>query len=354
MSHLIRPPAMRWRLSATVAATLAMALVASPGFAADEPSADASVRWSVVPSGATGPDGRTSIEHVLDPGASVDDFIAVRNVSSTGVTFALTPADGFFTRAGRFDILPHDQPSMAAGTWIKMPDSVTVPAGQTVVVPFTIEVPAQVEPGDHAAGITASILSVHTAEDGTAVGVESRVGVKVLTRVTGDITPSADVRQLVAAYSTSWNPFRPGRMTVKFDVLNDGNTRLLARGIVQVGGGSVIYPAPGAIEQELLPGDARSLTATVEDVWPTFLAPTTVTLDAEELTIDGDGGRFRPVTVQVMVWAMPWPQLLLLLGVALVVGAIVWGRIRSRRRMRSLLEDARAAGRREAAEERND
>ena len=312
------------------------------------------VRWSVTPADEAGPDGRTAVEHTLDPGESVEDRIAVRNLSAEDVTFRLTAADGFFTRNGRFDILASGEESVAAGTWITIAGTVAVPAGDTVVVPFTVRPPGQAEPGDHAAGITASVLSVQSSEGGAAVGVESRFGVRVLTRVAGEITPSASVASLTGRYATSWNPFQPGELTVTFDVVNDGNTRLLAAGVVDAAGRSASFPAAGENRQELLPGDTRALTVVVDDVWPSFLLPVTVTLGAEVLTIDGSAPEFVPVTAQVGVWAVPVPQLVLLLGIALVAGSLVWGRVRSRRRLRAMIEEARDAGRREGAEARTE
>ena len=93
----------------------------------------------------------------------------------------------------------------------------TVPAGAMVVVPFSITVPELAEPGDHAAGITASVLSVQSSEDGTSVGVESRVGFRVTTRVTGELAPKAAIEALTGDYALSWNPFRPGEMAVTFE-----------------------------------------------------------------------------------------------------------------------------------------
>jgi hypothetical protein len=328
---------------------VALAVVApSAALAAGDDTAEPTVRWSVVPSSATGADGRTAIEHRLDPGESVEDHVALHNVSAEDVTFGLTAADGFFTRAGRFDILASGEESVAAGTWIDVADSVLVPAGQTVVVPFTVSVPEGAEPGDHAAGLTASVVSIQSADDGTAVGIESRVGVRVLTRVTGEIAPAVSIHALSGLYATSWNPFRPGEMTVDFTVVNDGNTRLVARGDVATAGQSVVFPAAAEIEQELLPGDERRITADVDDVWPLFLLPTTVTVSAEVLAIDGSKTQFVPVTAEVVVWAVPWPQLLLLLGVALVIGSVVWGRFRARRRLDAMLSEAREEGRRDA------
>ncbi|HEX5858188.1 MAG TPA: hypothetical protein VFY91_08775 [Microbacterium sp.] len=328
---------------ATLGATMATPAVADE---VDEPPA---IRWSVTPADETGPDGRTAVENELDPSETVDDHFAVRNVSDAEVTFQLTAADGFYTRTGRFDILPADQESVDAGTWISLPETVTVPAGAMVVVPFSITVPELAEPGDHAAGITASVLSVQSSEDGTSVGVESRVGFRVTTRVTGELAPKAEVQALTGDYTLSWNPFRPGEMTVTFDVANQGNAILLAEGSVNAGGQTVTFPAVGENPQELLPGDTRTITATVEDVWPLFLVTTGVTLTPTVQTMDGATTAMTPVTAEVVVWAVPWPQLIVLLGIALVILSIAWGRIRSRRKVAALVAEAKEQGRREAA-----
>lgn len=334
-------------LRALVGAVLGLALAggATPALADDDAP---EIRWSVTPADEAGPDGRTFVENTLDPGETVDDHFAVRNVSDQNVEFALLAADGFYTSAGRFDILPADEESVDAGTWITLPETVTVGAGETVVVPFSLTVPENAEPGDHAAGITASIMSVQQSEDGTAVGVESRVGFRVTTRVTGELAPEAAVQAVAADYQLSWNPLRPGEMLVSFEVENRGNTILLAAGTVSAGGQSAPFPAEGANPQELLPGDAHRFEVTVDGVWPLFLVPTSVVVVPTVVTMGGESSTIEPVTAEIAVWAMPWPQLIILLGLVLVVWAIVWGRIRSRRRLHAMLADAKEAGRREA------
>jgi hypothetical protein len=52
------------------------------------------------------------------------------------------------------------------------------------------------------------------------------------------------------------------------------------------------------------------------------------------------------VTADTIVWAVPWPQLLLLTGIALLILALVWGRRRSKKRLQVMLEQAREEGRR--------
>src|SRR5699024_8750036 len=127
--------------------------------------------------------------------------------------------------------------SVDAGTWIDVQPEVTVPAGETVVVPYRLTVPENAEPGDHAAGIAASVTSVQSSADGgAAVGVQSRVGFQVMTRVTGQLAPAASLSGVSTVYHTEWNPLSAGTATVSFEVTNTGNTRIVAEGEVGLGG----------------------------------------------------------------------------------------------------------------------
>ncbi|HMR48433.1 MAG TPA: DUF916 domain-containing protein [Arachnia sp.] len=335
-------------LAAMIALSAALFAPALSAFADDEE--ESPIRWTVSPANPEGSDDRLAVEHTLDPGEQVQDYFAVGNLSDKEITFSLNAADGFFNRNGRFDMLTSEKESVDSGTWISLPESVTIPAGEVAVVPFTVTVPEQAEPGDHAAGITASVLDVQSAEDGTSLGVESRVGFRVLTRVTGEITPLASVTVTEASYALSWNPLRPGSATVSFEVINDGNTRLIARGTTSAGGEEAIFPADGEIRQELLPGDERPLVSTVKGVWPLFRVPITISLTPEAVTMDGTVTTLDPVVVEVAVWAIPWPHLIVLLGVALIGVAVLGGRRRSRRRLDAMLAAAREEGRRSAGE----
>lgn len=351
MTH--RAPLVRRRLALRGAVALIAGLAIPLGLAAGAAAADdtdSAVTWSVQPADENGPDGRPWIEQTLDPGESAGEHLAVRNFSDHEVTFRLTAADGFFNENGRFNILPSGQESTAAGTWISVPDSVTVPAGETAVVTLTTTVPDDAEPGDHAAGVAASILSSGTDDGGASVGVESRVGFRVMTRVTGELAPSAVVENITTAYRTAWNPFSPGSLTVEFDVANTGNTRLRVSGVVTAAGGHAAFP-PADEPQELLSGDTRHFTVEVDDVWPQFVVPVAIDIEPEAVVVSGDAPQLAPLRADAVAWAIPWPQLLVLGGVALIVWAILWGRVRSRRRVSALIEEARTQAREEARAE---
>lgn len=335
--------------TALTALTLVAGLVAGLVTVTAAPAAaeeGAPVSWSVSPADASGPDGRVAVEHAIDPGGDVQDAFAVRNLGTEEVTFRLAAADGFYNRNGRFDMLPSDQPSVAAGTWIGVPETVTVPPSGMVVVPFTITVPGNAEPGDHAAGIAASVLSVKQG-DGAGVGVESRVGFRVMTRVTGELAPAYAVTNVAADYRTSWNPIHPGTVDVSFDVVNEGNTRLEVAGVLEIAGRSIAFPGATEHPQEVLPGETRSFSLVVDRVWPVFAVPGEIVLAPSVTTASGEETSVASSSTAVLVWAVPWPQLLLLLGITLIVMALVWRRGRSRRRLDTLLEEAREEGRRD-------
>ncbi len=343
-------PSPRARAGASVATAVLFGwLLVAPSAmtAAAAADTDAATTWSVQPADAAGPDGRPWIEQTLDPGQSVVEHLAVHNFSDHEVTFGLSAADGIFNKNGRFNILPPDQPSTAAGTWIDLTDSVAVPAGGTVVVPFTITVPTNAEPGDHAAGVAASIVSASTGKDGDSVGIESRVGFRVMTRVTGTLSPGATVENLTTSYGTSWNPFAPGDLTVDFDVVNTGNTRLRVTGSATAGGHAVTFP-PKDEPQELLVGDTRHFSVVVPDVWPTVVAPVSVTVDPKVVVVDGAAPELASISARTTAVVMPWPQVIVLVGIALIVVAVLAQRRQARRRLHALLEEARDEARRGA------
>ena len=342
-----RRPRAAWRLPVAVAvgvllaAALSIAPAVGPLAAAREAApASAGVRWSVVPSDGRGPDGRSAVEVGVRPGQTVEDHIAVRNASDAAVTFRLAPADGFTSASGRFDVRAEGESSVDAGSWISLPARVTVPAGATVVVPFSIAAPSGAAPGDHSAGITASVLSTARVDGGASVGVDTRVGVRVLARVAGQLSPAASLHGGGGSYAVAWNPLRPGSAIVSFDVVNDGNTRLLASGTVSAAGQDTPFPAAGEPVIDLLPGDRRTVRVVVDDLWPSILVPVDVILRPRGITIDGQTPIAAASSLQTSLWAMPISQLIVLTGAALLIFAALWGRQRSPRRTDRLVADA--------------
>lgn len=323
------------RMLAALAAALPAVLVAlsiapSAGAVAGavvEPSTPA-LTWAVQPASRQGPDGRQRIEVTLDPGQVMTEHLAVRNFSSGTVVFSLKAADGYLTDNGRFTMLPSHRASVDGGTWITVQEKITVGANETTVVPFTITVPRDAAPGDHPAGIAATVTST-----GGTVAVESRVGFRVMMRATGTMTAAVGVTGLTATYRHSWNPFSAGTMRVRYTTTNDGNVAATGTGRVTVAElfGLAKHDTRADVE-EMLPGGSRQVDIRVGGVWA--LGPLRVSVHMTPSVPDGDraSAEIQPTSAIATVWTLPWPQLAL----AAVLGALVLAyRMVNRRRRRS-------------------
>lgn len=340
-----------WRCWRRLAAALLLAAPTAlllPASTALADAAPGNITWAVTPADAEGADGRTIIEHTLTPGAQLEEHLAIRNLSAQAVTFRLSAADGFFTRAGRFDMLPSDRPSSGAGTWISMVETIDVAAGAIAVVPFRIAIPDDAEPGDHTAGVAASVFNVQNTAEGTAVGVESRVGFRVALRIAGALTPSAELTAASIGYEQAWNPFRPGGAVAILTLRNTGNTRLLLDGVLRLGSRTVVFPDLQERRQELLPGEERQIELRIDGVWPLIAVPAKLEITPTSFAMDGSTTAIHPLAAGLTLWAVPSPQLALLLLLSSFVGLVAVLRRRSRRRLAVLLDRARAEGRAEA------
>ncbi|BEL08462.1 hypothetical protein Q0Z83_066530 [Actinoplanes sichuanensis] len=311
-------------------------------------SATDALTWSVAPSGPKGPNGRTALDYKLDPGATLTDHVAVTNHSRQPLTLRLYATDAVTTPGGGFGLLAATAQPTGAGAWITPArTTVTLPASSRTVVPFTLTVPGNATPGDHAAGIVASLTEDTT---GRRVTVDHRVGTRVHLRVTGPLRPELTVTDMHVTAVTSWNPFRLPRLTATLTVANTGNVRLSAQPSARISGpfGLGTRDATGATVPQILPGGSVRTTVRLTDVPPLMRAKLTVTV----IPAAADGRPIDPAplpaTVDESRWLIPWPQLALLALVAALVTAGLLIRRRARRRFQKAITAAEARGRRQS------
>ncbi|QGQ18230.1 hypothetical protein GC089_01770 [Cellulomonas sp. JZ18] len=304
----------------------------------------ATTTWSLVPASAEGPDGRVSLRHELDPGAQVTEHLALTNHTDAPQTFALAAGDGVVTPAGDFDLPPTGTAPRAAGAWLDVPATVEVGPGATVVVPVTLTVPADARPGDHPAGVVASLATPVGADDARVV-LDSRVGVRLHLRVTGDIAAALAVTDVATRYVPSWNPFAPGAVEVSYVLQNTGDVRLGADATVAVDpwlGASA--STAGDPVREVLPGGSVARSVVVPGVWPVLRAG--VDVSAEPAVVGEDVVPVAPsaAAASASVWTPPYAQAaLLLVALALVLGVRT-----ARRRAGARVEQAVARARADA------
>ncbi|MFK0282777.1 hypothetical protein ACIQVL_20280 [Streptomyces sp. NPDC090499] len=339
------------RLAALLLAVCALAGLPAAAWAAASSTPAAShgrTTFGIQPSGAKKPDRRPNLSYSVTPGAALRDHVAVWNYGTRPLTLRLYGGDAFITADGGFDVLAANRKSTAVGSWVRLGKGrVTVPGRSHVIVPFTLAVPRNVTPGDHAGGIVASLAATRTDAKGNKVEVDQRVGARIYLRVAGKLDARLSVDGPHTTYHGTLNPFGTGTATVTYTVRNTGNVRLGARQTVRVSdlfGGDATVRKPRDIP-ELLPGSALTVTASARGVLPTVRDTATVSVDPVPVRGDVPPPVHPRVTASAGFWAVPWPALGLIL---LVVAAVVVFFVRRRPRRRG----TGAAGRRPVESER--
>ena len=354
------------RLAGALAAVLASAaFVAAPAAAdptpaptggAEAPAEDAaaSVSWSVQPSTATGPDGRTAFTYDLEPGGTVSDVVRVNNFSDTPQVFRVYSQDAINTPEGSFSLLEGSETPVDVGLWAAVDHAqVEVPAGGHVDLPFTLTVPANATPGDHAGGIVASLTDIVTEENDNQVLVENRVGTRIYLRVGGELTPSVRIQAVSASFDDGWIPFTGGDMTVSYELENTGNVRLTGSQLVDVEGPLGIGLKSVHPEElpELLPGQKYTVTVEADGVQRLGRVTARLTVDPSSLNVPEGSPEPPTVTGVASAWAVPWPELVVLLVVVVLLWLLRRRSRGRRRRAAEAIAAAEARGRAAAAAE---
>ncbi|MGW3891513.1 WxL protein peptidoglycan domain-containing protein [Micromonospora chokoriensis] len=318
------------------------------------PSAQPAVTWGVTPSTAKGPNGRPAFTYKLDPGATVTDYVAVANHSARPLTLNLYASDAFTTAQGGFDLLAGGQKPTDVGAWVRFTGgTVTIPSTSRLDIPFTLTVPGNATPGDHAGGIVASLAATAADAQGNQVAVDHRVGARIYLRVTGELQPALTVEDLRVRHTGSLNPLAGGTLTATFTVRNTGNVRLTGQPTLAAFGpfGLGRRSVDAAALPEILPGGELTTTVRMTGVPPLFRLTTSAAVTPAAVGDQVLDPQPTADTARVSVWAVPWPQLVLLALLALVVWALIAARRRRTRQIARAVAAARAEGRAEASRE---
>lgn len=308
-----------------------------PAHAADGSGQSSRVTFGVAPVTAPGTSGRSSFSYGVSPGGSLTDKVAVLNYSRQPLTLQVYPADATPTQDGTFAVKLRQQRATDAGSWIRLGSpapTVRVPARGAsgpgaVLVPMQVTVPLNASPGDHVAGIVASLQSEGT-NGSTKVKLDQRVGTRVYIRVAGDLAPALTLSNVSASYHGTLNPVGRGSVDVTYTISNTGNVNLGAVPSVKAAGfigGAVSTGSLQAIPL-LIPGASTTLTTRLSGVAP--LGPVHVSVAVKPVGLAGDSDPALPVvTATTSVWAISWTLVAL---VVLIVGLVIYTVLRRRNR----------------------
>src|SRR6478735_1211932 len=346
----------RHRLAGTAAALLSAALVAvvvlptqvavaaptptpTPSSSATSAPKKQLQTFGIAPARPSGPDGRPNYVFAGKPGMVVKDNVALVNYTFKPVEVTVYAKDAFTSSSGTFGALEAGQTSKDLGSWISLKSrDVTIPARQnleadpgTVVVPFSVTVPRDAAPGDHAAAIVVSSRT-EASRKANSVVIDRRVGTRVYLRVAGALDPQLGIAGLSVAYKGTPDPIGKGLTRIKYTVRNAGNVVLSARQNVEVTSWfNTATPAKQPVDLvQLLPGAAVDVTTDVAGVWPTFRPAATVTLVPYTGTAKAPVD-LKPVSATTHFWAIPWTLIAVVAAILFaLLGWYAWRRRRPR------------------------
>jgi hypothetical protein len=286
-------------------------------------------------------DGRAYLNFLVSPGGKSQDHVAVVNLTTRTLRIAVYPVDSNTSPDGSLGFAPRSAKPLDAGSWIHVVtpnnrSSVRVPARSKVVLPVKVIVPANAQPGDHAAAIIASVTSKVVAKGGTSqnLGLEQRVALRTFFRISGPLGPKLEVQGLTVSDPVSWNPISGSTATVTYRVRNTGNVRLGARQAVTISG--LFHTATATVKSVpvLLPGGTADYRVRVTGVYPQLHMTARVSL--RPIPVPGDADPPLPGSYDSTdgFWAIPWPLLIAVVALLVLIVGLV---LRASRRRKSTM-----------------
>lgn len=329
-------------IALTLLTALAAGLLGSgAAHAADKPKPPPASRdritFGAQPAYKGAPDKRPGYRYVATPGGLVRDQVAVRNLSTVPVTFQVYPTDAINVDNGGFGLLPKAQRPRDVGRWVTIGSrgfkgTVTVKARSVAILPVSLTVPANAQPGDHTGGIVVSVTTRTKNAKGTNTELDQRVGVRMYLRVSGPLRPELTIKPVQAHYQGTLNPLGRATTDVTYRVTNTGNVNLGGRQAVSVRG--LVGPTqlsraiPDA--ELLLPGGSMEVKTTVPQTWPLIRERATVSVNPLVQPGDPVTGLTRYVGTATF-WAVPWTLLAIIAALLLLLAFLIRRRVKRRR-----------------------
>ncbi|HEY5230858.1 MAG TPA: DUF916 domain-containing protein, partial [Galbitalea sp.] len=323
---------------------------------------------------AAGDNSRSAFAYAVKPGVEIQDYVGVSNQGTKSTTFNTYAADAINDfKTGAFSLDAAGTKPTDLGSWIHLPEkTITIAPGKEARIPVTILVPSDATPGDHTAGIIASIIRKSTTANGKKIRVEERVAARVYLHVAGAVSAHVLASGLTSGFSPSLNPFAGGSSTVNYSVRNSGNLRVDVAQKITISGpfGIVLGHINGPSIRNILPGQAVQEQLRLTGIAPLLLvwssvalttaAPTDTIVTGTVLTDTGAVAapiarpKYPTFSSSSLTGAVPWTLLLLLIVVGLGIWILARYLAASRDRVFLAIDAAAEEARAQALEQQKD
>lgn len=217
-------------------------------------------------------------------------------------------------------------------TWIKTEGSISVNSQEKKVLPFTIKIPVDAEPGGYFAAVFLGSQPPVSAEGGT-VSIGGKIGILVLLRVNGDIKEGAGLTEFGTRNKTRFFSNLP--VSLIYKVNNSGGDRIVPIGDIKIKNTIRLNSAIINLNEgkgSVLPGSVRKFEAVwgekvkddvektfFESVWfqirnfhvGVYTAKINMTWGESKTNVNSDSFTF---------FVIPWQLLSIVFGILLFIG----------------------------------
>lgn len=206
--------------------TLSLLLLAAVCLPLATQAADGSVTLSVSPTlyemSADPLQVWTSTVRVINPNPfALDIYARVVNFEAQDET----------GRASFLPILDEQTAENSLAEWVHLDnDAYTIPAGQTVEIPFRISIPENAPPGGHFGAIMIGTRPLTNTAGQSSVETSQVVTSLIFLRVTGDVVESGNIREFRSTHRLAEKP----EMSFELRFENTGNVHVLPQGEIRI------------------------------------------------------------------------------------------------------------------------
>lgn len=249
----------------------------------------------------------------LDKGQSKEDKVVVENLGSSPLAVKIYPVDATTTSDGAFALRNEDEPKQDIGAWVKVTETeVNLEPHEKKAIDFSITIPNDVSVGDHAGGI---IIENKEIKQGQQINVKTRVGVRILEKVPGEIINKISLSDIKAqgkftaliSLFYDWN--------FAYSVKNEGNVQTQPTIDVKISSpwfGNVYSDQP-QLKGYIIPGQA---------IEQKFSPDKTLYFGPYQVTVNTQSENTTPVQKTFNIWVMSWKLILIAILLLLVLVTI--------------------------------
>jgi hypothetical protein len=167
--------------------------------------------------------------YTRNPGDIINDIASIKNFGDQEATVEIYPVDAVTSTGGSFILKFDHEDQYGIGDWTKIDQKeINIKPGERLDVPFAINLPEELPPGQYVGGI---VIEYGSQQNGSAAGkcvaasgcensfvtVKTRVGARIY------ITVPGSVEEKVAVTDFNFFTTITGQPRFKFRIENDGN-----------------------------------------------------------------------------------------------------------------------------------